>query len=364
MDQPSESSIPAFVPADTSSKESTTLRSLSSSTTSTVTLPAEENILHDDLDVGSVRYTRRDYWEKRFAEEDTYEWLGGWKDPVIKDTIESIFQSIIPLPYTKEHLRILLLGTGNSPLPLDMAKDGYKHIYATDYSETVIHRMQEKFGNTYPNITWEVQDMMCLSYPTTMTKSGGHCGDTETVLSPPFDIVLDKAAMDALIAVGGDVWDPPVQLLEQTYKVCEQVARVLYRSTLQPSSSFSAASSISSPTKVPRLRNGLYLQLSFGQPHFRQKHLLQDAQRTLPSSVEASVIQSGSSAERFVPTKTVSTVAKDDDEWEPDKNPHIQPFVPVTKAYSLDRTFWKAYNFFNIPIEFGYYLYVMEVKDS
>lgn len=62
-----------------------------------------------------------------------------------------------------------------------------------------------------------------------------------------FDVVLDKAGMDAVLAHKGDVWEAPAALLEQTFKVCKQVQHVL----------------------VP---SGKFLSLSFGQPHFRLQY--------------------------------------------------------------------------------------------
>lgn len=55
--------------------------------------------------------------------------------------------------------------------------------------------------------------------------------------------------MDALMVDKGDPWNPNPAVVEQTHRVCTEIARVL----------------------VP---NGVYIQLSFEQPHFRRKFLL------------------------------------------------------------------------------------------
>jgi hypothetical protein len=64
-----------------------------------------------------------------------------------------------------------------------------------------------------------------------------------------FDVVLDKAAMDALLAAEGDVWNPNPDVVQDTRAMCHQISRIL---TCQ----------------------GRYLQLSLTQPHFRKKYLL------------------------------------------------------------------------------------------
>jgi len=326
-----------------------------SSTLSSRSTEFEENQQQNSFipKVGSIVYTRQDYWDNRFAKEDTYEWLAGWNDVIIKETLENLFQSIIPLPYTKEHLRILLLGTGNSPFPIDLAKEGYQHIYATDYSETVIQRMQEKYGTLYPNIQWEVQDMTGLTYTKIESSSTSTCTATKY-----FDVVIDKAAMDAILADGGDVWKPPTILLKQAYKVCDQVSKVLYHPSINESLS------------IPRLRNGLFLQLSFSQPHFRRQYLLQskDKDQLLnDDNNNNNSISSSMSTTTIIPSTSVSLPNNnnndDDLEWEPDKNPHIQPHH-IHQQPNIQDTFWKSFTVINIPVGLGYYLYVGEINDS
>lgn len=63
-----------------------------------------------------------------------------------------------------------------------------------------------------------------------------------------FDVVIDKCAMDALLVTQKDPWDPEPELIEEvgTYLAC--VSKVL-------------------------TAKGIYLQISFGQPHFRKMFL-------------------------------------------------------------------------------------------
>jgi hypothetical protein len=63
-----------------------------------------------------------------------------------------------------------------------------------------------------------------------------------------FDVVIDKAAMDAIMVDEGDVWYPEQTVIDLAHKMCLGITRVL----------------------VPK---GLHLQISFAQPHFRTKYL-------------------------------------------------------------------------------------------
>lgn len=63
-----------------------------------------------------------------------------------------------------------------------------------------------------------------------------------------FDIVIDKASMDALCVDEGDVWDPKDDVINNVHRMCADISRIL-----KP--------------------NGFFLSLSFAQPHFRTKYL-------------------------------------------------------------------------------------------
>ena len=63
-----------------------------------------------------------------------------------------------------------------------------------------------------------------------------------------FDVVIDKAAMDALMCDEGDVWSPEPHVLEAGRRMCDGVSHVL-------------------------TDKGRFLQVSFSQPHFRKKYL-------------------------------------------------------------------------------------------
>ncbi|KAF0971807.1 hypothetical protein FDP41_010030 [Naegleria fowleri] len=164
-------------------------------------------------------YKHKWYWDQRFEKEDHYDWLGTFQQ------WKPYLEPYLTAHHSKQQVKILIVGCGNSTLSEDMYKDGYHSITNMDYSHTVIEKMKLK----HPNMEWIEMDMMDM-------KGFADC---------TFDIVLDKGTMDALVVDAGDPWDPEPHVREQTRKMCCEVYRVL-----KPS--------------------GRFLQISFSQPHFRK----------------------------------------------------------------------------------------------
>ncbi|CAO3697304.1 unnamed protein product [Rhizopus stolonifer] len=127
----------------------------------------------------------------------------------------------------------LMLGCGNSTLGEDMYLDGYKNITNIDYSKTVIENMKLRCTDKF-EMTWLEMDIRDLKF------------DNES-----FDAIIDKGTMDALMCDRGDVWDPSEELIQEVKGEVDEVERVL---------------------KV----NGTFLYITFGQPHFRKRHLQRD----------------------------------------------------------------------------------------
>ncbi|GMF41403.1 unnamed protein product [Phytophthora fragariaefolia] len=75
-----------------------------------------------------------------------------------------------------------------------------------------------------------------------------------------FDVVIDKAAMDALMCDEGDVWSPSETVIEQAAAMCSGITSAL----------------------VPQ---GTFLQISFAQPHFRKRFLLGEGEQAPSSTV-------------------------------------------------------------------------------
>lgn len=187
-------------------------------------------------------YGTHKYWEHRFQTETSFEWLLSFEQ--LRHQLEPILQDEHGDPST---VRILVVGCGNSPFSADLYDAGYTNIVNIDYSATVIQHMQEKHAVDRSLMQWRVMDMTDLS----------------SFSDASFDVVLDKAAMDALLTKEGDVWHPDPACVEAVNQMCSEVARVL------------------TPTQ------GTFVQISLSPPHFRKKYLLhQHSSVVTESSVE------------------------------------------------------------------------------
>ena len=142
-------------------------------------------------------YYEKEYWEQRFAEEETYDWLLTYVD------IREIINELIPpcaiisqdgKDQNVQNPRILMVGCGNSTLSADMYDDGYTNITNIDYSINVIQKMKSFHEEKRPKMSWLEMDMTNLDF--------GSCNETS------FDVIFDKAAMDALCTCEGSVWNP------------------------------------------------------------------------------------------------------------------------------------------------------------
>eukprot|EP01112_Ceratiomyxa_fruticulosa_P010058 TRINITY_DN2644_c0_g1_i2.p1 TRINITY_DN2644_c0_g1~~TRINITY_DN2644_c0_g1_i2.p1 ORF type:complete len:206 (+),score=38.36 TRINITY_DN2644_c0_g1_i2:634-1251(+) len=174
----------------------------------------------DLLPEKNEEYKTKEYWETRYGKDKgLYDWFKGYKD------IEHIVKEEI-----QPSDRMLHIGCGNSKLSEDLYLGGFKQIVNIDFSDTVIKDMEERYKN-YPEMKWEVMDMLNMSYE-----------------AESFDIVLDKGTMDALSCEQINQWEIPDLVAEDCDKMCTEISRVL-----KP--------------------NGKYIQITFGQPHFRKKLL-------------------------------------------------------------------------------------------
>ncbi|KAI9478403.1 MAG: S-adenosyl-L-methionine-dependent methyltransferase [Benjaminiella poitrasii] len=171
-------------------------------------------------------YKTKQYWEERYQKEDlttTFDWFKTYTElkPLISEAIPN------------KESKILMLGCGNSTLGEDMYNDGYKNIINIDYSKTVIENMKIRCADK-PEMKWLEMDIRDLKF------------DNES-----FDAIIDKGTMDALMCDRGDVWDPSEELINDVKGEVDEVQRVL---------------------KV----GGTFLYITFGQPHFRKRHLTRD----------------------------------------------------------------------------------------
>jgi ubiquinone/menaquinone biosynthesis C-methylase UbiE len=112
-----------------------------------------------------------------------------------------------------------------------MWEDGYHNIVNVDYSGILIEQMKKRHSVLRPEMEWHEMDVRHLTF-----EDGA------------FDVAIDKGTMDAMMTAKGDVWDPPQQVIDDCNSEVDETLRVLRK-------------------------DGLFVYLTFGQPHFRRRYL-------------------------------------------------------------------------------------------
>ncbi|CAE7483588.1 unnamed protein product [Symbiodinium natans] len=100
------------------------------------------------------------------------DWYGSWQN----------FRGDVGGPPLRKRDEILVIGCGNSALPADLVKDGFRHVTAADYSKQAIALQKRRF----PKLKWVLSDARKM--PEFADKS--------------FDVVIEKALMDGEGAFG------------------------------------------------------------------------------------------------------------------------------------------------------------------
>nr|GAT49627.1 predicted protein [Mycena chlorophos] len=164
--------------------------------------------------------------DERYAQETasdaSFDWFKSYAD------LAPLIRGLIP----DKNAKVLMLGCGNSTLSQDMYDDGYKNIVNVDYSSVVIEQMQTRHAESRPEMEWLEMDVRNLKFA-----------------DASFDVAIDKGTMDAMMTAKGDVWDPPQQVIDDCSAEVAETIRVL---------------------KKP---SGIFIYLTFGQPHFRRRYL-------------------------------------------------------------------------------------------
>ncbi|GAA5926202.1 hypothetical protein JCM1841_001154 [Sporobolomyces salmonicolor] len=177
----------------------------------------------DLLPEENAQYGTRQYWDERYAKEAddaSFDWFKTYAD------IKNLINRFVP----NKDARIVMLGCGNSTLSRDLYDDGYKRVENIDYSEVVIEKMA-RVNAERSEMTWIVGDVRNLPF-----EDGS------------IDVCIDKGTMDAMMTSKGDVWNPAPEVVANVKGEVDEVVRVL-----KP--------------------DGVFLYLTFGQPHFRRQHL-------------------------------------------------------------------------------------------
>ena len=124
-------------------------------------------------------YKLQKYWDERFSKEDNFEWCKSYVD--FKELIQK---------HVRWSDRILMLGCGNSRLSEDMYNDGYRNILNIDFSPVVIENMKRKCQGLV-DMQWIVMDITKMAFAPSS-----------------FDVVIEKATLDALLVGEKDPWKP------------------------------------------------------------------------------------------------------------------------------------------------------------
>lgn len=216
-------------------------------------------------------YGKKEYWDERFKKEEEFEWLVSYQDvaPQIQPYLKMAPSSSTPSEEPEGDPRILLVGVGNSPFSSDLYDAGFTNSVSIDYSPVVIDAMREK-NRSRPAMEWRVMDMT----------------DMSEFEDESFDVVIDKAAMDAFMTNEGDVWDPDESAISQARSMCQHISRIL-----KP--------------------GGYHLHISFAQPHFRRKYLL--GLHNPPSNIQIKN-NDGTFSEEFQWTYHVETIRGDEND--------------------------------------------------
>jgi ubiquinone/menaquinone biosynthesis C-methylase UbiE len=177
----------------------------------------EDEVIPED----NRAYSTREYWESRYKRDSVpYDWFKEWAD--LKPFLSC---------YLRSNYRILMLGCGSSLLSEQMYLDSYEYITNVDFSNQVIEMMRKRC-HRLSNMSWLEMDVMNLV-------GLSDCS---------FDIAIDKGTMDALLCDQTSVWDVDDHVAQNIVKMLSEVSRVL-----RP--------------------EGVFIYITFGQPHFRRKLL-------------------------------------------------------------------------------------------
>ena len=171
----------------------------------------------------NMKYKEKKYWENRFQAEEEYEWLCTFND--VREYINR------DIDFEE---KILILGCGNSTFSADLCDAGYQHVNSADFSSVVIDAMRKKYASSHPSLKWFVSDVR----------------DLKEFEDSTFDVVIDKACIDALVCDEGDPWNPNEQTKNDVNATLNSTVRVL--------KSHKASK---------------FISIGFQQPHFRKRYL-------------------------------------------------------------------------------------------
>ncbi|OQS00317.1 hypothetical protein THRCLA_06023, partial [Thraustotheca clavata] len=120
--------------------------------------------------ISLIQLGKQSYWENRYEDEEEFDWYCSYAQ--MRDLVKR---------YASPSELILIAGSGASTLPIDMEKDGFTKVTATDYAANVIEKMKEKHSNT--SVTFSVADMT----------------DMKEFASNSINCIIDKGCLDTML---------------------------------------------------------------------------------------------------------------------------------------------------------------------
>ena len=162
-----------------------------------------------------------DYWDKQYSSTSNYEWY-------TKESYAPMCSTLLQLvsqPFRKQS-KILTIGCGNSFFARHLIDIGFYHVQATDYSIEAIKFQLEKqshlAGEIYSSIAYH-----CLN-----------ARDMMNVEASVFDIIIDRATLDAIDCEGVDGSvneDVTVEVAAEVMRVLKQGGVFLILTCRRPS---------------------------------------------------------------------------------------------------------------------------------
>ncbi len=239
-------------------------------------------------------------WEIRFEYEQQYDWYCEYNEG-------SPLRNLILQSAPKRDGKVLIVGTGSSTMPMEMYKDGFTDIVATDYVAAIIKKMAEKHPpKDYHNaISWQELDATNIS-------GGG-------IDAASMDYIIDKGCLDALLVrdgVEGSGEGQESWMTEEPEEVTKMVQEI--EAALSPTGLY-LLTSFGSPTYLVNTvdfeRGGLFLKSCF-QIERDAEQLKKDSRvpgaAALTSGHEFYFFVFSKVQEEEVSEETAATSAKDD----------------------------------------------------
>lgn len=138
-----------------------------------------------------------EYWNERYTNNDGHEWFKSYA--ALKPFFEKHLFSVRDAESSIVHL-----GSGDSTIPAELARHGYRDQLCVDFSSVVVDQMSTAEAKDN-GITWMQADVRNMA----------------DILTESVDVAFDKGTLDAMIY--GSPWDPPDNVVENSRNYMNEV---------------------------------------------------------------------------------------------------------------------------------------------